>query len=392
MATVPSIGLKQGGNWEEFRTYNVNHVVIYNGSYWTNITGNNDEPSATSDNWLFIGSIDPVTAGLIDGVNNLQNNLEFISGVNTQTFSSTSIRFPTLTNALIDDADANSAVQKGWVLNQQQGAASTLSQQQRYKSTGIQSTYKVQSGQITGTSVAGILFDQPIVFAAVNNTIVMMIRDTLLGVNSTIDNFFDTRGRIVRVHASSTQNIQNTTLTAEQRDIYQFFSTTPYTELTNLPSDYTAFAVVPNTQNFFRSGAVGDLSDNPFVSFEWFELNRLVTETFRFQNQAFDPLQDITLLPAPGANRFYRIIEASATKNITTAYGANPQLTIVNGALLSSVDLGLITTGSEFSVFDLLADNNLALNQPVVLRPDIAATGGVGTIKIHMAYMILDVL
>jgi hypothetical protein len=62
MALIPKTEVTQGENWEEHINYKVGNKVIHDNSYWTNTTGNNSEPSDSSPDWLFIGSVSVISS------------------------------------------------------------------------------------------------------------------------------------------------------------------------------------------------------------------------------------------------------------------------------------------------------------------------------------------
>lgn len=50
-------------SWRPKARYSVNQTVTHGGSYWQNITGINDEPSESSNNWFFAGSVSGSSGG-----------------------------------------------------------------------------------------------------------------------------------------------------------------------------------------------------------------------------------------------------------------------------------------------------------------------------------------
>lgn len=67
MALVPDIQLTEGENYVAFRNYKVGQKVIHNGSYWVNVTGNNSEPTDSSTDWVFIGTLTAAVGASVTG-------------------------------------------------------------------------------------------------------------------------------------------------------------------------------------------------------------------------------------------------------------------------------------------------------------------------------------
>lgn len=113
----------------------------------------------------------------------------------------------------------------------------------------------------------------------------------------------------------------------------------------------------------------------------------------------------IEILPSPGVDKVYDIISMSVSKNLTTAYNADSAYKMVlgNGIITPPTgndELFLLFTGIIFHKLgivdydgdagDQTTPADTVGNSKLEFEFATSATGGIGTIKISVAYRILD--
>jgi hypothetical protein len=107
----------------------------------------------------------------------------------------------------------------------------------------------------------------------------------------------------------------------------------------------------------------------------------------------------IEILPAPGADRIYEPVSLLISKNLTTKYSSSISYDIRLGtdSIISGQDQLFLKSLVGVSLDRLSIDNDKygksmtsQINQPLTLKFNTTATGGVGTIKIFVIYQILS--